>query len=104
MHPKNTTGASPTQAGATSALLVTGSSDFGSVGSVSLFTTVRGVSCGVALNVASASLSSAQHLLGDLIDIDESCHLACAVRALVQEAKALIDSSVLAVELAEGKA
>lgn len=84
-------------------LLVTESSSFGFVGSISLFSVTRGVSCGAALNVASASLSSAQHLLGDLIDIDGSCHLAYAVRALVQEAKALIDSSVLAVELVEGK-
>lgn len=104
MHPKNTTRASLAQAGATPALLVTGSSDFGTVGSSSLFTTIGGVSCSVALNAASASLSSAQYLLGDLIDIDESCHLAFAVRALVWEAKALIDSSVLAVELSEDKA
>ena len=104
MHQKNTTPKSPAQAGVVPGLLVTESSDFGTVGSISLFTTVRGVSCGAALNVASASLSSAQHLLGDLIDINESCHLAYAVRVLVQEAKALIDSSVLAVERTEGNA
>jgi hypothetical protein len=104
MHPENTTEISPAQAGAGQGLLVTESSDFGAVGSVSLFTTARGVSCGVALNVASASLSSAQHLLGDLIDINESCHLAYAVRTLVQQAKSLIDSTVLAVERVEGKA
>ncbi|WP_236180939.1 hypothetical protein [Pseudomonas mosselii] len=66
-----------------------------------LFAVNAGVECSDALNVASASLASADSLLRDLVDVGEGVHLAFAVRALVREAKALIDSSVVAVERAE---
>lgn len=65
------------------------------------FATVPGVSCSDALNLASASLASAEDLLGQLVQLNSSCHVAFAVRALVSQAKALIDSGVVSVEQAE---
>lgn len=80
---------------------VTTSSTFGQNGREFFFATVPGVSCADALNLASASLSSVEDLLGQLVQIEESCHVAFAIRALASQAKALIDSSVTAFELAE---
>lgn len=81
--------------------LVTVKTGFGVGAKGFLFTVNAGVDCSDALNVASASLDSADSLLRDLVDGGEGVHLAFAVRALVREAKALIDSSVVAVERAE---
>ncbi|MFJ2981223.1 MULTISPECIES: hypothetical protein [unclassified Pseudomonas] len=53
------------------------------------------------MNVASASLCSAEALLGDLVAEGDGTHLAYAAQVLIREAKALIDASVLSVELAE---
>lgn len=82
-------------------LLPTASHQFNQNGDGFFFATVPGVSCSDALNLASANLASAEDLLGQLVQIDESCHLAFAVRALVSQAKALVDSGVVAVEQAE---
>lgn len=81
--------------------LVTVKTEFGVAGKGFLFAVNAGADCSVALNFASASLASADSLLRDLVDVGEGVHLAFAVRALVREAKALIDSSVVAVERAE---
>lgn len=102
MHPKNNTTASSTQECVLASLLVTRAVEFSPVSGGSLFAVVQGISCGDAMNVASASLSSAEALLGDLVADGDSVHQAYAIRALVREAKALIDSSVVSVELAEG--
>ena len=102
MHPKNNTTDSSAQGSVLGSLLVTRVSEFNPVSGGSLFAVVEGVSCGDAMNEASASLSSAEALLGDLVADGDSVHQAYAIRALVREAKALIDSSVISVELAEG--
>lgn len=81
--------------------LVTTSHQFNKNGQEHFFATVPGVSCADAFNLASANLSSAEDLLGQLVQLDESCHLAFAIRALVSQAKALVDSGVVAVEQAE---
>ncbi|UTL92439.1 hypothetical protein [Pseudomonas fluorescens] len=81
--------------------LVTTSHQFCQNGQGHFFAVVPGVSCSEAFNLASANLSSAEDLLGQLVQIEESCHLAFAVRALVSQAKALLDSGVVAVERAE---
>ena len=81
--------------------LVTSSSTFGQNGREFFFATVPGVSCADALNLASASLSSVEDLLGQLVQIEESCHVAFAIRALASQAKALVDASVMAFESAE---
>lgn len=101
MRPKNTTELPLRQAGLVTSLLVTTSHQFNQNGSGFFFATVPGVSCSDAFNLASASLSSAEDLLGQLVQIDSSCHLAFAVRALVGQAKALLDSGVVSVERAE---
>lgn len=81
--------------------LVTVSHQFNQNGPGFFFATVPGVNCADAFNLASASLGAAEDLLGRLVQIDEACNLAYAVRALVAQAKALVDSGVVAVEQAE---
>lgn len=83
------------------ASLVTTSHQFNQNGEGFFFATVPGVNCTDAFNLASAGLAAAEDLLGQLVQIDESCHLAFAVRALVSQSKALIDSGVVAVEQIE---
>lgn len=78
--------------------LVTVSHTFNQNGQDYFFATVPGVSCADAFNLASTNLNAAEELLGRLVQIDESCHLAFAIRALVSQAKALVDSGVVAVE------
>ncbi|AZL69230.1 hypothetical protein [Pseudomonas oryziphila] len=78
--------------------LVTTSHQFNQNGEEFFFATVPGVRCSDAFNFASAGLAAAEDLLGQLVQIDETCHLAFAVRALVSQAKALIDSGIVAVE------
>lgn len=96
-HPKNTTEAPPTQAG----LLVTMATKFNQNGDEYFFSTVPGVSCAEAFSFASASLSAAEDLLAQLVQVNASCNLAFAIRTLVGQARALIDSGVGAVEHAE---
>jgi len=84
----------------TSPLVIT-SHQFNRNGQGYFFATVSGVSCADALNLASANLDAAEDLLGQLAQIEESCHLAFAVRALVSQAKALLDSAVPGIEQAE---
>lgn len=84
--------------------LVTTSHEFRQNGDRFFFATVPGISCADAFNLASASLASAEDLLGELVQLNQSCHVAFAVRALVSQAKALVDSGVVAVEHAEGLA
>lgn len=101
MHPKNSTVTPLTQVSRDACLLVTSVSEFGPVVGGSLFSVLAGLSCGDAMNAASTNLSSAEALLGDLVADSDSVHHAYAIRTLVREAKALIDSSVVAVERAE---
>ncbi len=101
MHPKNNTAASIAQASVNRDHLVTRICEFSPIGGGSVFSVVAGLSCGDAMNVASASLSSAEALLGDLVADGNGVHHAYAIRALVREAKALIDASVVSVERAE---
>lgn len=96
-HPKNTTEAPPTQAGP----LVTMATKFNQNGGEYFFSTVPGISCSEAFNFASANLSAAEDLLGQLVQVNASCNLAFAIRALVGQARALIDSGVGSVEQAE---
>ncbi len=81
--------------------LTTTSHEFSQNGQGFFFATSSGVSCSEAFNLASVSLGAAEELLGQLVQINEVCHLAFAIRTLVGQAKALVDSGVVAVEHAE---
>lgn len=84
--------------------LVTTSCEFNQNGQGFFFATVSGVSCSEAFNLASVSLGAAEELLEQLVQVSEVCNLAFAIRTLVGQAKALVDSGVEAVEHAEDSA
>lgn len=81
--------------------LVTTSHEFNQNGEGFFFATLPGVSCSEAFNLASASLGAAEDLLGQLVQVNEVCNLAFAIRTLVGQARALVDSGIEAVEHAE---
>lgn len=81
--------------------LVTVSTPFSRIGQANLFATQPGLSCGEALNIASSILQGAESFCCMLIDSDRSAAEAYAIRSLVEQAKALIDASVVSVERAE---
>lgn len=82
-------------------LLSTVSAPFGRIGQAHLFATQPGLSCGEALNVASAILQGAESFCCMLIDSESSAAEVHAIRSLIEQAKALIDASVVSVERAE---
>ncbi|WP_099431215.1 hypothetical protein [Pseudomonas mosselii] len=81
--------------------LVTTSHQFSKNGQEFFFATVPGLSCGGALNVASAILQGAESFCCMLIDSQRSAAEVSAIRILIEQAKALIDASVVSVERAE---
>ena len=81
--------------------LLTRAHDFATAGESAFCSTLAGAPCSEAINYASAILQSAIKVCDLLIDSGQSASGVHAVRTLVEQAKALVDSTMLAVELAE---
>lgn len=81
--------------------LSTVSAPFSRTGQAHFFATQAGLSCGEALNTASAILQGAESFCCMLIDGQSSAAEVHAIRCLIEQAKALIDASVVSVERAE---
>lgn len=103
MHPKNTTHPSLSQeAGLQPPLMTTVAHEFSTQGALRFCTTISGVPCSDAINFASAILHSASRVCSALIDFEREAAGLHAVMVLVEQAKALVDSAVPGIELAEG--
>lgn len=84
--------------------LVTQHTPFRPSASGNFFAVQAGVDCEDALCVSSELLQGAEALCNHLIDSELGAVEAAAIKALLQQAKALIDASVLAVERAASPA
>lgn len=80
--------------------LVTQHTPFWRSGDQHFFTVEEGIGCAEALCASSELLQGAQALCNHLIDAQLGAVEASAIKALLQQAKALVDASVLSVERA----
>lgn len=108
MHPKNTTAKPEAQAALATEVnslnppLTTEASPFHKLGDGFFCTTIASAPCSDAINFASSILQSAACVCRMLIDDEQSASAVHAVLVLIENAKALVDSTVRGIELAEG--
>ncbi|MEA5670459.1 hypothetical protein VA602_03795 [Pseudomonas sp. MH2] len=82
-------------------LLMTCHAPFRQIGDNHMFAVQPGVSCSDALSASSELLQGAEALCNYLIDANLGAAEANACKALIQQARALVNASVLSVERAE---